>query len=118
MNISPKRGQIWEVNFDPTIGAEIEKLRPAIVVNTQEAGRLPLCIVVPITDWKTQFENFFWFVHLPPSQASGLYKESGADCFQVKSISINRFIRKLGRVTEKQLEDIACAITLCVGYHE
>jgi mRNA interferase MazF len=46
----PKRGEIWLVNFDPTIGAEIRKQRPAVVVSLTTVGRLPLRIVTPITD--------------------------------------------------------------------
>ncbi|KPA11114.1 PemK family transcriptional regulator [Candidatus Magnetomorum sp. HK-1] len=85
--IQPQRGEIWSVNFAPAIGSEIKKVRPAVVINIPEAGRLPLSIVIPITDWKKQFDHFFWFVNIMPSKENGLSKESGADCFQIKSIS-------------------------------
>ncbi len=110
------RGEIWEVQFRPAVGAEIQKTRPAVVMNVPEVGRLPLCIVVPITEWSSVFAQFSWFVHLPPSNDNGLTKESGADAFQVKSVSENRLVRKLGRVTEPQVEEIAAAIALCIGY--
>ena len=45
-----KRNEIWLVNLDPTIGAEIQKTRPAIIVNDDALGLLPLRITVPITD--------------------------------------------------------------------
>jgi mRNA interferase MazF len=112
----PQRGEIWQVSFEPTIGAEIAKSRPAVVVSVPEAGRLPLCIVVPVTDWKMSFTRFFWFVHLPSSPQNGLSKNSGADCFQIKSLSTQRCIRQLGKVTDDQLENIVCAIALCIGY--
>ena len=116
MKTSPKRGEIWQVTFEPTIGAEITKTRPALVVSIDEAGRLPLRIVVPITDWKPSFAHFFWFIHLPASKENGLAKDSGADCFQIKSLSIQRFVRKLGIATDEQMENIACAVALCIGY--
>ena len=47
-----KQGEIWLINLDPTIGTEIKKTRPAIIVNDNALGRLPLKIIVPITDWK------------------------------------------------------------------
>ena len=50
MNKDPKRGEIWLVNLDPTIGVEIKKTRPAIVINSNIIGKLPLKLVVPITD--------------------------------------------------------------------
>ena len=109
------RGEVWLVNFDPAAGAEIQKLRPALVVNLDSIGRLPLRIVVPITDWKSQYAGFPWFVHLPADALNGLNKDSGADAFQTKSISILQFNRRLGVVTEAQIEAVAAAIALCVG---
>lgn len=117
MRNPPERGEIWDVNFEPAIGAEIQKTRPAVVINIPESGRLPLRIVVPDTDWKSVFTRFFWFVHLSPSSENGLSKESGADCFQVKSLSINRFVSKLGEITKEELEDIVCAVAVCIGHH-
>lgn len=112
----PERGQIWSINFAPAIGSEIKKVRPAVVVNISEAGRLPLNIVVPITDWKKQFEYFFWFIKIKPSKENGLLKESGADCFQIKSISKNRFLSKIGIITNEQLYEIVTSVSLCIGY--
>ena len=44
------QGDIWLINLDPTVGAEIKKTRPAIIVNDNTLGRLPLKIIVPLTD--------------------------------------------------------------------
>src|SRR5207248_1204545 len=112
---APRRGEIWLVDFDPAVGAEIHKVRPAVVISMDTIGRLPLRIVVPITDWKPQYVNFPWFVELPVSSTNGLAKDSGADAFQTKSVSQHRFVRPLGQVTVDQLDDIASAIALCVG---
>jgi mRNA interferase MazF len=106
---------VWDIRFDPSVGAEIQKLRPAVVISLDSIGRLPLRIVVPITDWKESYGGFPWFVHLPASPASGLSKESGADGFQVKSVSVNRFVRLRGKLADSQLDDIASAVALSVG---
>src|SRR5205807_1851834 len=97
----PKRGEVWNVRFDPAVGAEIQKVRPAVVLSLSmdSVGRLPLKIVVPITDWKLAFAHFAWFVHLPATADNGLTKDSGADAFQVKSLSEARFLDKLGELT-------------------
>jgi mRNA interferase MazF len=113
----PQRGEIWSVNFAPAIGSEIKKVCPAVIINIPEAGRLPLSIVIPITDWKTQFEQFFWFVNIVPSKENGLSKESGADCFQIKSISKNRFLSKIGIIENDQLYEIIASVSLCIGYN-
>ena len=111
----PKRGEVWNVRFDPAVGAEIQKIRPAVVLSMDSVGRLPLKIVVPITDWKPTYANFAWFVHLPATLDNGLTKESGADAFQVKSLAEARFLDKLGELTISQLDDIAAAVAACVG---
>ena len=111
----PRRGEIWLVRFDPSVGAEIRKQRPAVVMSVDGIGRLPLRIIAPLTDWKPVFANMSWFVFLTPSTANGLSKDSGVDAFQIKSVSETRFVRRLGVVTDIQLDEIASAIALCVG---
>lgn len=110
----PQRGEIWLVRFDPSEGAEIRKIRPAVVASI-DIGRLPLQIVVPITDWKLDYAKLSWFIFLRGTADNGLSKDSGADAFQVKSVSETRFLRKIGIVTDAQMDDIASAIALCVG---
>lgn len=109
------RGEVWLVDFDPAIGAEIAKVRPAVVVNRDTVGRLPLRLIVPITDWKPSYQGYAWFVFLPPDASNGLTKDSGADTFQTKSVSLRRFVRPIGRITPVQLNDIAAAIKVNVG---
>jgi len=62
-----KQGEIWLINLAPTIGAEIKKTRPAIIVNDDSLGKLPLKIIVPLTDWKQKYEvalGLFFFLTL------------------------------------------------------
>jgi mRNA interferase MazF len=103
------------VDFDPAVGAEIQKVRPALVVSLDSIGRLPLRMVVPLTDWKPQYATFPWFVLIPADRNNGLSKDSGADAFQTKSVSLTRFVRRLGAVTAAQIDDVASAVALCVG---
>jgi mRNA interferase MazF len=112
---TPQRGDVWLVNFDPTVGAEIRKVRPAVVVTVMGIGRLPLQIVVPLTDWKPHYASASWLVPVPANAVNGLSKDSAADAFQVKSVSERRFVKRLGEVTNQQLNDITTAIALCVG---
>ncbi len=107
---------MWAVRFDPSVGAEIQKVRPAVVVSVQSVGRLPLRIVVPLTDWKPTYATLPWFVRIPATSQNGLTKESGADAFQVKSLSNARFVARLGALTDEQLNRVAAAIALCVGF--
>jgi len=96
-----RRGEIWLINLDPTIGAEIKKTRPAIIVNSDAVGVLPLKVVVPLTDWKERYEVAAWMVKVEPDSQNGLERASSADTFQVRSVAQERFVRKLGQVDER-----------------
>ena len=61
-----KQGEIWLITLDPTVGAEIKKTRPAIIVNNNRIGKLPLKIIVPITDWQNRYNDVQWMVKLLP----------------------------------------------------
>ena len=112
---TPKRGEVWRIRFDPAEGDEIRKVRMAVVLSEDRIGRLRLKIVVPITEWKPAYARHSWFVRLVPTPNNGLTKESGADAFQVKSISENRFLERVGELAPGELDEIACAIAICVG---
>ena len=111
----PSRSEVWWVDFDPSVPPEQQKVRPAVVMSTELVGRLDLRIVVPITGWRPDYEPYRWFVRLDPTAENGLTKESGADAFQVKSLSLDRFRNRLGVLTPAETEDIAAAIATCVG---
>ncbi len=81
------RGEIWLINLDPTIGAEIRKTRPVVVVNDNDIGILPLKIIIPITEWKNRYSVAPWMVRLEPDSMNGLDKVSTADAFQVRSVA-------------------------------
>jgi len=49
------RGEVWLVKLNPTVGTEISKTRPCIIVNNDAVGILPLKVIVPITDWKDSY---------------------------------------------------------------
>jgi mRNA interferase MazF len=106
-----KQGEIWLINLDPTIGAEIRKLRPAIVVNDDSLGRLPLKIIVPLTDWKDRYEIAQWMIKVRPDNFNNLKKISAADCFQIRSVSETRFVKKLGLVDLETLNKIRIGLT-------
>ena len=110
-----ERGEIWDVEFDPQLGAEIGKIRPAVVSNIPTAGRLPLRIVVPITTSNPTFKKLFWMVPIPATTGNGLDHASFADAFQVKSVSMNRFVSKWGNLEEAELDEIAAVIAHSVG---
>lgn len=107
-----RRGEIWLLNLDPTIGAEIQKTRPAVIVSDDSIGLLPLKVIVPITDWKDRYAVAPWMVRLDPESGNGLSKSSAADSFQVRSLAQQRFIRRVGRVSDDQLRQIESSLAI------
>ena len=107
-----RKGEIWLVRLDPTVGDEIGKTRPVVVVSDDEVGILRLKVIVPITAWNDLFSPLDWMVGLEPSGENGLAKVSAADAFQVRSVSQERFVRQLGTLSETIMEEIAEALTI------
>ena len=70
-----KQGEIWLIDLEPTVGAEMKKIRPAVIINDDALGRLPLKIIVPITDWKEHYSVASWMIPITPSAQNGLIKK-------------------------------------------
>ena len=108
----PKRREIWLVNFDPTVGMEIRKTRPAVVVSSDAVGRLPIKLVAPLTDWKPRYAPNVWHVRIDPDPANGLAKPSAVDVLQLRGMDTVRFLQRLGSVPPDVMEEIVLAIPL------
>ena len=111
---SVRRGDIWMVSFDPTVGAEIRKTRPAIVVSSDAVGRLPIKLVAPLTEWKEAFSGNPWHVRITPDAANGLGKVSSVDVLQMRGMDLRRFVSRLGSVSAPVMETISAAIAVVV----
>ncbi len=85
------RGEIWYVRLDPTEGSEIKKTRRVVILNNAAVGKLPLRVVVPLTDWKDHYQDVPWMVRVTPDRFNRLDKLSAADAFQIRSVSVERF---------------------------
>jgi len=109
MNIN--QGEIWLIQFYPQIGSEISKKRPAIVISHNSIGRLPLKVIVPITDWKDRYRDLPWILELLPNTQNGLTKASAIDCFQIKNFADERFLEPIGKIDKQTLELIHETIT-------
>ena len=109
------RGEVWLVNLDPTIGAEIKKTRPAVIVNDDAVGILPLKVIVPITDWKDRYAVAPWMVQLNPDSENNLSKVSAADAFQIRSVAQERLIRRIGKLSDVTVRAIVQAVAVVLN---
>jgi mRNA interferase MazF len=110
-----KQGEIWLICLDPTVGAEINKSRPALIINVNSLGKLPLKIIAPITDWKEHYSNYPWMVKIIPTEKNCLEKVSAVDCFQIRSVSVDRFKILVGTVEPEVIVNAQEAIAKVIG---
>jgi mRNA interferase MazF len=103
------------VDLNPTIGAEIQKIRPVVVVSSDSVGKLPLRLVAPMT-WNDHFIGNFWHVRIEPNAANGLTKASAVDALQLRCVATERFRQRLGNLPATLMEEIVAAIAAVVEY--
>jgi mRNA interferase MazF len=112
---SMRKGEVWLINLDPTIGAEIRKTRPAVIVSEDAIGVLPLRVIVPLTDWKERYSVASWMIPITPDAQNGLAKTSAADAFQIRSVSQERFVQRIGALNSDQIRQILKAVQIVIG---
>jgi mRNA interferase MazF len=81
-----------------------------VVVSADAVGVLPLKVIVPITEWKEHYAVAPWMVHLELDVEGALQKPSAADTFQVRSVAQERFVRRIGKLSETSMRAIAKAL--------
>jgi len=113
-----KQGEVWLIDLDPTVGAEMKKIRPAVIINDDALGRLPLKIIVPLTDWKEHYSVATWMIPITPSAQNGLTKKSSIDCFQVRSVSATRLLKQIGYITFADVLLVQEGIAKVIGYEK
>jgi mRNA interferase MazF len=115
-SLLPARGDVWLVEFDPVKGDEIKKNRPAVVISTDAFNPLKTKLVVPLTSWQEKFANAQWMVKIIADAGNGLEHDSAADALQLRCVSYQRFISKLGMVPAPILDEIAAAIAIVIEF--
>lgn len=103
MNIRIERGDIWWVNLDPTIGAEIKKQRPCVVLSSNEINRIRATpIVIPLSSSPEA---------APPIVVSvpSAGKNSVAVIDQIRAVDKRRFVSRAGIMSDDDLRELETA---------
>lgn len=113
----PRRGDVYLADFDPTVGSEIRKARPALIVQNDIANEYsPITIVAAIT---SKFD-----VTIRPTEAlieaeeGGLTKRSVVLMNQIRSFDRARLIKRLGRVSPETLRRVDICLGRSLGLRE
>lgn len=106
-----KRGEVWWVNFDPSVGGEIKKKRPAVIMSNDAANKfLNRVQVVPLT---SHVDRIY------PSEAAVLLegKESKAMADQLATVSKQRLFRRAGILSTEDMRKVEEAIKIQLDFH-
>ena len=115
--VFPHRGEVWLVRFDPTIGAEIRKTRPAVVIQNDVGNRAAsTTIVAAVTSQVT--EPLYPFEVLIAAGAAGLVKRSAVLLNQIRTVDRARLIRRLGVLNAETLGRVDQALLVSLGLVE
>lgn len=90
----PKRLDVWTARLDPTVGSEMKKTRPVVIISNDISNQYsPLVSVLPISDRGTKI---YPFEVLVSEGTSGLSKPSKIRCQQIRTIDKERLVKKSG----------------------
>ena len=114
---SPQRGDIYWINLDPTIGAEIKKTRPCVIISPNVANRSgPLVIVAPIT--KAQGKKVHFHEILLPKGTSNLQYDSKLKVFQLRCVDKKRLSKsKIGSISQDLIKKLDEKIQIVTGLY-
>jgi mRNA interferase MazF len=112
--LTPKRGEIYLVNFDPTLGREIRKTRPAIVIQNDTSNRYSDITIVAAISSKFGPKLYPTEVFIKASEG-GIQVDSVILLNQIRSIDHQRMMKRLGRVAESTLKRADRAIAISLG---
>lgn len=112
--IQPRRGEVYLVSLDPTVGAEIRKTRPAVVVQNDPANRRsPITIVAAVT---SQFEEPLYPTEaLVRAPEGGLTTDSVVLLNQIRSVDRRRLVRRLGTLKSETMREVDRALLVSLG---
>ncbi len=110
-----RRGQVWLVAFDPTVGREIRKTRPAVIIQNDVANRFsPITIVAAIT---TKADDAIYETEVLVLRGEGgLGQDSLVVLNQIRSIdATERLVKRLGTLKPATVANIDRALRLSLG---
>ena len=109
---SPRRGEIWDVNWSPGRGAEQKGTRPALIIQNDRGNTslsYPLTIVASMSRTEREIPLH---VRIAPSEENGLTDLTDVKCEQVMTIEKSRLIRRRGIITSEELNKVDVALKL------
>lgn len=113
--ISPRRGDIYLVEFDPARGHEIQKTRPAVVIQNDVGNRHSAVTIVAAITSKLSPVPYPVEVTLSPTKTNGLAVRSAINLGQIRSVDRTRLLKRLGMLDASTMRRVDEAIKISLG---
>lgn len=110
----PKRGEVWIVNFDPTIGSEIRKTRPAVILQNNIGNRFSAVTIVAALSSHDGGDVYPTEVSIEPPEG-GLEKRSVILLNQIRTVDKKRLVARIGTLTSDTLRATERALLISLG---
>jgi mRNA interferase MazF len=111
----PKRGDLYLVEFDPARGHEIQKTRPALVIQNDIGNEFsPVTIVAAITS-KVSPTPYPVEVVVAPTKGNGLSMPSAIQLGQIRSVDRERLVKHLGTLDAATMRKVDRAMKISLG---
>ncbi|MBN1199343.1 MAG: type II toxin-antitoxin system PemK/MazF family toxin [Bacteroidales bacterium] len=103
-----KQCEIWQTDLNPVNGSEQKGIRPVVIISGNLLNQyLPVVIVCPLT---SRIKGYKGNLILEPEKQNGLSQRSEVMVFHIRPISKERLIRKIGTISETELEKIKAGL--------
>lgn len=109
---SPRRGEIWDVNWSPGRGAEQKGIRPALIIQNDRGNASPTYPLTIVASMSRTERELPLHVRIAPSEQNGLTDYTDVKCEQIMTIEKSRLIRRRGSITSEEQAKVDNALKL------
>lgn len=112
---SPRRGEIWDVNWSPGRGAEQQGTRPALVIQNDRGNASPSYPLTIVASMSRTERELPLHVRIAPTPENGLTNYTDVKCEQLMTIEKSRLLRKRGAISAEELARVDHSLRLSLN---
>src|SRR3989449_7760479 len=112
---SPRRGEIWDVNWSPGRGAEQKGIRPALIIQNDRGNTSPSYPLTIVASMSRTERELPLHVRIAPSEENGLTDYTDVKCEQLMTIEKSRLLRRRGSINSEELRRVDMALKLSLN---
>ncbi len=112
---SPRRGEIWDVNWSPGRGAEQQGTRPALIIQNDRGNASPTYPLTIVASMSRTERELPLHVRIAPNEENGLSDYTDVKCEQIMTIEKSRLLRRRGSISLEELNRVDVALKLSLS---